>query len=126
MSRASTHPTEPPPAPMDSTSMSDRAVHTPMSSPRVRRAGCPPVTTDRLDRLLLVHGVHERPQERHGQGLDAFLVDQAPGGGDHGLAVEGDHDLAVAVDPFGDSRDALPGDDLGRRGEPPILVVDTL
>ena len=39
MPRASIQAIEPPPAPIDSTSTSDSAVQTPMSSPRLRRAG---------------------------------------------------------------------------------------
>jgi hypothetical protein len=61
---------------------------------------------ERLDRLLLVQWVAERPQERHRECLDALAFDEEPRRGDDLARVEWPDDVAVAVHALVDADDA--------------------
>src|SRR5581483_2043297 len=79
---------------------------------------------DRAGSLLFVLGVAEAPEERHGDRFDASVLDELTRPGEDLRRVEGAQYLAVTVDSFVDTGNAVGRDDVRRWCEPPVLVVD--
>ena len=80
---------------------------------------------ERGDRLLLVQRVPERPEERDRERLDLLACRRAVrAAATTSAGIERADDVAVAVDALVDADDAPRRDDLGRRRQPAVVVVD--
>ena len=78
---------------------------------------------DHGQRVLFVHGVAERPQERERECVGLLDLNQVVGRPHQLFGIERLDDGPVAVDPLAHPDDPVARDDLGRCGEPAVLIV---